>query len=273
MAKAKDETAEKKIAPMSTDEEDQDDKQEDVASKVPGEEDDEDDEPDERAGDEEEDDEDGDDDAAEPLKKGAGDDLGDEGEEQVAVMDGDAVLAQLCKSVEDACEGKMDEGMEMLKSALDELVEARFAELEERVLKGVYTKARRGVRAELEPLTEVIKGLGDVATLVKSLQGMESIAKGVDAQSDQDAKTTPALKSETVVDKEVLAKGLGADEALAKAVNPFALIATAQALQSQVGKPIDGLRDALYETNETGTAAPATIARLSKGIEAATPAG
>ena len=188
-------------------------------------------------------DDDSEDDDEEPVHKGAG--------EEVAVVDGDAVMDAIRENVDEAVSKAVEAALPALIEAF--LTDADVLGKQRSMIRGAVNKS---VAAHLTGLTEVAD------RLEKALSGGEVIAKGIADATDEAARTTPALK-ETA---EVLEKSLGTSPAAPKPVDVDALVAEAKELQLEKGVTVPILGDFL-SLDIQGRHDPENIAALRSSVD------
>ena len=242
----------KDTKPVQEDEDLDDDDEENTTS-----DDDDDDDEDDESTDKNKDHDDDDEDEDENTHKGVG------GDSEVAVVDGEAILAA-CRegAAEGAYQAGMDSREELVKAILgdDELLDK---------IRGIVGGQVKESFAKREDKFNTIaermdKAVGNIETLSKSLFGTATLIKGVQNAEDEAAKTTPAYRT---VSEEIVRKGLGVEVPAAPADDLAALMAEAKSLQIEKGIASEVLTtimsDVLYRRSpEALTALKTDIARL-----------
>lgn len=156
----------------------------------------------------------------EPAKKGV------DREQEVAVIDGDTVMA----AIETTCQNSVEKAIgENFAPAVQQAVDAVLAnkDYQEKQRAMSAGQINKALDLRFAGLTKALEG---VEALTKAIQSGDALTKGIAAAAEEAAKTTPATK---ILSEEVLDKGIGSATPAAAPVNVGALMKEGLDLQME----------------------------------------
>jgi hypothetical protein len=189
------------------------------------------------------------DDKDEPAKKGI------DGEQEVAVIDGDAVMA----AIETTCQYSIEKAIgDNFAAAVQQAVDAVLAnpDYQEKQRSMFAGQVKKALDLRIGAFTDAAEAL------TKAISSGETLQKSVAEVQDEVAMTTPATKT---VSEEVLDKGIGTAATAIGGVNVSLLMK--EGLELQIEKSIRiPLLDNYSMLGVAEKHAPANIAQLQKAI-------